>query len=100
MRGLLHGLVRSLFFWGLMIPLITLYFGMSYMTFQMIQSTGDKLETLEPALNEAEEQGIALPYVQRQEYKRTYELYHGAQNLLQSFWFKWVFDFPEYREPL
>ncbi|PYZ98945.1 hypothetical protein CR205_10350 [Alteribacter lacisalsi] len=100
MKDFFRGLVRSIFFWFLITPLVLLYFGMSYLSYQMILSSSDKLEQLEPAIIEAEEAGITLPYPQRSEYRRTYELYHNAQNLLQSFWFKYVFEFPEYKEPL
>jgi len=75
-----------------------LYGGLAALTYNSIQIKIEKLEVLEQELLEKEEQG-EVSYSFKQTYKKEYDTYMHLQTRLQSFWMKWIFDFPEYRTP-
>ncbi|WP_404449651.1 hypothetical protein LG307_08150 [Sutcliffiella horikoshii] len=68
------------------------------LTYNSIQIKVEKLEILEEQYLEKELQGD-VPYAFKQQYTKEYQEYDRLQNRLQSFWMKWVFDFPEFKKP-
>ncbi|RNA68595.1 hypothetical protein [Alteribacter keqinensis] len=100
MKTVLKSLLTSWLFWCLIIPVFIVYGTLSYATYNLIWINAEKLETMEPEIIEAKEAGETLPFRERYAYESTYNLYHKSQNLLQSFWMKYIFPFPEFTEPL
>ena len=77
-----------LFFYGLLAGL----------TFVSIQTQIDKMEVLEEQYIQLEESG-SIPYAFKQSYAREYTIYEKLQTRMQSFWMKWIFQFPEFKSP-
>jgi uncharacterized protein YchJ len=75
-----------------------LYGALAALTYNSIQIKIEKLDVLEQEMLEKEEQGEVSFYF-KQNYKKEYDTYMHLQTRLQSFWMKWIFDFPEYRTP-
>lgn len=75
-----------------------LYGGLAALTFNSIQIKIEKLEVLEQELLDKEEKG-EVSYTFKQAYLKEYNTYVRLQTRLQSFWMKWIFDFPEYKKP-
>lgn len=75
-----------------------MYSLLAVLTYNSIQIKIEKLEVLEQELLEKEAEGN-VPYAFRQIYQREYATYDRLQNRLQSFWMKWIFDFPEFKHP-
>ncbi|MGD6871896.1 hypothetical protein ACQCU1_06775 [Sutcliffiella horikoshii] len=79
--------------------ILGLFYGMfSALTYNSIQIKIEKLEVLEEQYLEKDAQG-EIPYAFKQQYAKEYNEYDRLQNRLQSFWMKWVFDFPEFKKP-
>ncbi|MCG1020347.1 hypothetical protein [Sutcliffiella horikoshii] len=79
--------------------ILAMFYGMfSVLSYNSIQIKIEKLEILEEEYLKKEAQG-EVPYSFRQQYNKEYQEYDKLQNRLQSFWMKWVFDFPEYKKP-
>ncbi|WP_078381194.1 hypothetical protein [Sutcliffiella halmapala] len=77
----------------------TIIYGLlAVLTYNSIQVKIEKLELLEQELIEKQATGD-VPYAFRQTYQREYNTYERLQNRLQSFWMKWIFNFPEFRNP-
>ncbi|WP_223700475.1 hypothetical protein [Sutcliffiella deserti] len=76
----------------------TLYGLLAGLTYHTIQLKIEKMELLETEYIEKEAQG-EVSYSFKQTYEKEYELYNRLQTLFQSFWMKWIFDFPEFRAP-
>ncbi|WP_096154851.1 MULTISPECIES: hypothetical protein [Bacillus] len=77
-----------LFFYGLLAGL----------TYTSIQTQIDKMEVLEEQYIQLEESGNT-PYVFKQSYIREFTTYERLQSRMQSFWMKWIFDFPDFKSP-
>jgi hypothetical protein len=78
---------------------LSIFYGMfAVLTYNSIQIKIEKLEILEQEYIKKEQQG-SVPYAFKQQYTREYMDYDRLQNRLQSFWMKWIFEFPEFREP-
>lgn len=75
-----------------------LYGALAALTYNTIQIKIEKLDVLEQELMEKEEQG-EVSYSFKQNYNKEYNTYLHLQTRLQSFWMKWIFNFPEYRTP-
>ncbi|MBM7621563.1 hypothetical protein JOC95_003452 [Bacillus tianshenii] len=75
-----------------------LYGALAALTYNTIQIKIEKLDVLEQELMEKEKQG-EVSYSFKQNYKKEYDTYMHLQTRLQSFWMKWIFDFPEYKTP-
>lgn len=79
--------------------LLGIFYGLfSLLSFNSIQIKIEKLEVLEQELIEKESKG-EVPYTFKQQYTKEYVEYDRLQNRLQSFWMKWIFDFPEFKKP-
>ncbi len=79
--------------------IVGLFYGMfAVLSYNSIQIKIEKLEVLEEQYLEKEAQG-EVPYSFKQQYAKEYHEYDRLQNRLQSFWMKWVFDFPEFKQP-
>ncbi|ART76051.1 hypothetical protein B4U37_08400 [Sutcliffiella horikoshii] len=79
--------------------ILGLFYGMfSALTYNSIQFKIEKLEVLEEQYLEKDAKG-EIPYAFKQQYAKEYNEYDRLQNRLQSFWMKWVFDFPEFKKP-
>ncbi|WP_417897044.1 hypothetical protein ABN702_11725 [Bacillus haimaensis] len=74
-----------------------LYGGLAALTYNSIQIKIEKLEVLEQELLEKEKQG-EVSYSFKQAYLKEYNTYVRLQARLQSFWMKWIFDFPDYKK--
>ncbi|MEA3321785.1 MAG: hypothetical protein U9Q88_17485 [Bacillota bacterium] len=75
-----------------------LYGLFSVLSYNSIQIKMEKLEVLEEQYMKKEAEG-EVPYSFKQQYTKEYQEYDRLQNRLQSFWMKWVFDFPEFKKP-
>ncbi|NMH73188.1 hypothetical protein HF078_08900 [Bacillus sp. RO2] len=75
-----------------------LYGLFSVLSYNSIQIKMEKLEVLEEQYIKKEAEG-EVPYSFKQQYTKEYQEYDRLQNRLQSFWMKWVFDFPEFKKP-
>ncbi|WP_096440014.1 hypothetical protein [Alteribacter populi] len=91
---------KNTLFWAMVVPFLLIYVTLAYFTYGMINSSAEKLSVMEQEITEAEETGEVLSFQERNEYRRTYDLYYKSQRLIQSFWMRYIFDFPEFREPL
>ncbi|MGD6782304.1 hypothetical protein ACQCT3_12125 [Sutcliffiella horikoshii] len=81
------------------VVILGLFYGMfSILTYNSIQIKIEKLEVLEEQYLVKDAQG-EVPYSFKQQYAKEYHEYDRLQNRLQSFWMKWVFDFPEIIKP-
>lgn len=79
--------------------ILGLFYGMfSVLSYNSIQIKIEKLEVLEEEYLEKELKGD-VPYTLKQQYTKEYQEYDRLQNRLQSFWMKWVFDFPDSKSP-
>ena len=92
MEGIRHILLLLsfilLFFYGLLASL----------TYVSIQTQIDKMEVLEEQYKQLEDSG-SVPYAFKQSYTREHTIYEKLQTRLQSFWMKWIFQFPEFKSP-
>ena len=92
MEGVRHMLLLLsfilLFFYGLLASL----------TYVSIQTQIDKMEVLEEQYIQLEDSG-SIPYAFKQRYTREYTIYEKLQTRMQSFWMKWIFQFPEFKSP-
>ena len=79
--------------------ILGIFYGMfSVLSYNSIQIKIEKLEVLEEEYLEKELKGD-VPYTFKQQYTKEYQEYDRLQNRLQSFWMKWVFDFPDFKKP-
>lgn len=81
-----------------LILIVFLYSFLAVMTYQNIQLQIVKLQQLEEQYDKREAQG-EVPSKLRQDYERQYNTYQRQLSRVQSFWMKWIFDFPEFRSP-
>ncbi|TYS70879.1 hypothetical protein FZC76_02990 [Sutcliffiella horikoshii] len=81
------------------VAIMGLLYGMfSVLSYNSIQIKMEKLEVLEEQYLKKEAEG-EVPYSFKQQYTKEYLEYDRLQNRLQTFWMKWVFDFPEFKQP-
>ncbi|WP_096187597.1 hypothetical protein [Evansella halocellulosilytica] len=69
-----------------------LYSILSYHTYRSIEAKSIKIEALQEEVERSDE----ISSSKKASFNRELENYERLQSLLQSFWMKWVFDFPEF----
>lgn len=67
------------------------YVAMSSFSYYQIQKRAESLTALEEKIKQGE-----VEYSVKQQYKNDIVTYQRSQNLLQSFWLKYLFDFPDF----
>ncbi|UCZ53937.1 hypothetical protein LGQ02_03900 [Bacillus shivajii] len=76
--------------------MLAVYSLLAFLTYNHIEAKIDKIDTLHEEVQQVLDDDGELSYAQRSAYNREVDHYDKLQSLLQSFWMKWVFNFPEF----
>ena len=77
--------------------LMAAFYGtLAFLTYNSIQVKIVKIERLHEEIQVELEENEEVSYTKRVAFNRELHQYDRLQNLMQSFWMKWLIDLPEY----
>jgi hypothetical protein len=76
--------------------ILVLYFTASFFGYRSIWAASDRVEKSHQVIIEQVEKGNTFIHPQINNYNEEIEIYERNKSLMQTFWLKYIFDFPIY----